>query len=235
MSRWSSVSQGLTIVAVVGLTTLSGCADRQQTNVTAAGAVGTAHGAAVNVATDGDGKTESEMRVPVTFSGGHEIGDNDFGRPVVLMAAALGVEPDVFRQAFSGVTPARGRGPTGEEQRKNKGALMKVLGPHGVTNERMDEVANYYRFRPQDGELWPTTEAKAYAVVKDGQIVRIVVDEPGSGCCSPPRMTVKGFPKVELKATLGFSKNFKKNGTIASIDVAAAATPATSPSRDRGR
>src|SRR5262249_26765874 len=72
----------------------------------------------------------AETKVPVTFSGGHEIGKNDFGRPVVLMAAALGVKPEVFREAFSGVTPARGRGPTGEEARKNKAALMKVLSPH---------------------------------------------------------------------------------------------------------
>ncbi len=71
----------------------------------------------------------AEMIVPVQISEGHEIGKNDYGRPVVLIAAALGVKPDVFREAFSGVTPARGRGPTGEEARKNKAALMKVLAP----------------------------------------------------------------------------------------------------------
>src|SRR5262245_1976697 len=97
----------------------------------------------------------AETHAAVTFSSGHEIGSNDFGRPVVLMAAALKVKPEVFREAFSGVTPAHGRPPTGDEARKNKEALMKVLGPHGVTNERMDEVANYYRFQPQRGELWP--------------------------------------------------------------------------------
>ena len=30
----------------------------------------------------------AEMKVPVTLSGGHQIGKNDFGRPVVLIAAA---------------------------------------------------------------------------------------------------------------------------------------------------
>ncbi len=63
---------------------------------------------------------------PVQISGGHDIGKNDFGRPVALIAAALGVKPDVFREAFSGVTPARGRGPTGDEARKNKAALRSL-------------------------------------------------------------------------------------------------------------
>ena len=80
----------------------------------------------------------AEMKVPVRFSRGHQIGKNDFGRPVVLIAAALGVKPEVFREAFSGVTPAQGRAPSGEEARKNKAALMKVLAPHGVTNERLE-------------------------------------------------------------------------------------------------
>jgi len=72
----------------------------------------------------------AETKVPVTFSGGHDTDPKDHGRPVVLVAAGLGVKPEVFRKAFSGVTPARGRGPTGEEARRNKEALMKVLGPY---------------------------------------------------------------------------------------------------------
>jgi hypothetical protein len=163
--------------------------------------------------------------VPVSFSDGHEIGKDDYGRPVVLMAAALGVKPEVFRQAFSGVTPARGRGPTGDEARRNKTALMKVLGPHGVTNERMDEVADYYRFRPQAGELWPTTAAKAEAIVEHGKLQRIVVTESGSGYCSPPKVNVEGFPNVEFKATLGFSKDLKKNGTVAAVDIVPGKAP----------
>jgi hypothetical protein len=71
----------------------------------------------------------------------------------VLIAAALGVKPEEFRQAFSGVTPAKGRGPTAEEARRNKDALMRVLGPLGVTNDRLDEASDYYRYRPQAGEL----------------------------------------------------------------------------------
>src|SRR5262245_37904643 len=84
----------------------------------------------------------AESRLPVTFSGGHETDSRDHGRPVVLVAGALGVKPEVFREAFSGVRPAKNGKPSGEEARRNKDALMKVLQPHGVTNDRLDEVSN---------------------------------------------------------------------------------------------
>ncbi|MDB5294981.1 MAG: hypothetical protein JWO31_964 [Phycisphaerales bacterium] len=170
---------------------------------------------------DADKANKKEQdKVPVEFAGGHEIGKGDFGRPVPLIAAALGVKDDVFRQAFSGVTPAHGRGPSPDEARKNKDALLKVLAPHGVTNDRMDEVANRYRFRPQEGELWPTAPAKAYAVVKDGKVLKVVVTEPGIGYSSPPDVTVDGAPAgTAFKATLHFDKDFKKNGAVGAIDV----------------
>ncbi len=164
----------------------------------------------------------AETQIPVTFTGGHEIGRNDYGRPVVLIAAALGVKPEVFRQAFSGVTPAKGRGPSGEEARRNKDALMKVLKPHGITNDRLDEVSNYYRFRPQNGELWPTIAAKAHAVVENGQIKKIVVTQPGSGYCSTPMATVQGMKDVTLKVSLKFGTDLKKNGGIEAVEVAPA-------------
>jgi hypothetical protein len=171
----------------------------------------------------------AETKIAVTFSGGHEIGKNDYGRPVVLMAAALGVKPDEFRKAFSGVRPAHGRGPTGAEARRNKEALMKVLGPLRVTNERMDEVAKYYRFRPQNGELWPTKPANAYAVVDDGKIKKIVITDPGSGYSSPPKVSVKGFEKVPLEAKLKLDTDLKKNGGIASVDVVTGKRPDPKP------
>ena len=132
-----------------------------------------------------------EMKVPVKFSGGHETDPRDGGRPVVLVAAALGVEPEVFREAFSGVTPARGGPPSPQEARCNKAALMKVLRPHGVTNERLDQVSDYYRYRPQRGELWPTTPAEAHAVVENGKVKQVVVTSPGSGTARPPKRRCK--------------------------------------------
>jgi hypothetical protein len=52
----------------------------------------------------------AEKEVLLVFSGGHEIGKDGFGRPVALIAAGLGVKPDEFRQAFSGVTRAKVEG-----------------------------------------------------------------------------------------------------------------------------
>jgi hypothetical protein len=165
----------------------------------------------------------AEMKLPITFSGGHEIGRKDYGRPVALIAAALQVETDVFREAFSGVTPARGGGPSPDEARRNKSALMKVLAPHGVTNDRLDEVSNYYRYRRQSGEIWPTAAAKAYAVVVNGKIKKIVVTEPGSGYCNPPTATVNGLENVSLKVTLHFDTQLEKNGGIASVELSKSA------------
>lgn len=159
----------------------------------------------------------AETMVPVEISGGHDIGKNDYGRPVVLIAAALEVKPEVFREAFSGVTPARGRGPTGDEARKNKAALMKVLAPKGVSNERLDEVSDYYRFQPQSGKIWTNKPAKAHAIIVDGQVTRIVVTEPGSGYSSIPKIVVPGYEKQLFEATIGFSKDLKKNGAITAI------------------
>jgi hypothetical protein len=163
-----------------------------------------------------------ETKVPLTISGGHETDPKDHGRPVVLVAGALGVKPEVFREAFSGVTPARDRPPTGEEARRNKEALMNVLKPYDVTNDRLDEVSNYYRYQPQKGELWTTTAAEGYAVIEDGKIKKIVVTKPGAGYSSPPKVTVKGFEKVPLVAKVEYVKDLKKNGAIKSIEIAPA-------------
>jgi hypothetical protein len=175
--------------------------------------------ATISVATIAMTARAEETKVPVAFTGGHELAKNDFGRPINLMAAGLGVKPDEFRKAFSGVTPARGRGPTGEEQRRNKEALMKVLGPLKVTNERMDEVANYYRFRPQKGELWPTKPAEAYAIIAGGKIKEIVVTEPGSGFNTPPKATIDGFKNTRLESKIKYDKDLKKNGGIESVEI----------------
>ena len=63
-------------------------------------------------------------RVPVVFSEGHDTDPRDHGRPVALVAGALGVTSEVFRDAFSRVHPAGpDRGPSPEEARANKAAV----------------------------------------------------------------------------------------------------------------
>ncbi len=173
-----------------------------------------------------------ETRIPVVFSGGHETDSQDNGRPVALVAGALGVKPEVFRQAFSGVRPAGNGRPTEAEARRNKDALLKVLRPHGVTNDRLDEVSDYYRYRPQAGEKWPTTPAQAVAIVEGGKIKRVEIVSGGAGYSSPPKMTVKGFESITLQAELAFDRDFRKNGTIKSI-AAAPARGVGATDRDR--
>lgn len=162
----------------------------------------------------------TETQLPVTFSGGHETDPRDHGRPVVLIAAALNVTPEQFREAFSGVTPARGRGPTPAEARRNKQALLRVLGPLKVTNDRLDEVSDYYRYRPEKGELWTNEPAEAYAVVDDGVIKKIVITNPGSGYSSPPNATLKGFKSTRLETKIKFDRNLKKNGRVVAVEIA---------------
>jgi hypothetical protein len=163
----------------------------------------------------------ADTQVPVTFSGGHDTDRRDGGRPVVLIAAALGVTPAVFREAFSGVTPAKNGRPSGDEARRNKEALLKVLEPYGVTNERLDEVSDYYRYRPQNNELWRNSPAKAHAVVEGGKVKRIVVTDGGAGYTTPPKAIVKGLERVELTVALQFGKDLKTNGGVKAIEVAA--------------
>jgi hypothetical protein len=160
-----------------------------------------------------------EKTIPITFAGGHETDPRDNGRPVVLIAAALGVKPEIFREAFSNVRPAKNGKPTGDEARRNKEVLLKALRPYGITNERLDEVSDYYRYQPEEGGLWRTRPAKAHAVVENDKVKSIVVDEPGSGYTSPPVPTLSSMEKTRLKVKLQFSKDLPRNGAIKAIEV----------------
>ncbi len=96
---------------------------------------------------------------------------------------------------------------------------MNALGPHGITNERLDAVSNYYRYNPGRGEMWPTDEAVAYAMVEDGRIIGFEVTEGGSGYSSPPVVTVPGLGKLESEVHLSFGQDFDRNGSVVSIEV----------------
>jgi hypothetical protein len=130
--------------------------------------------------------------MPVVFSGGHDTDPRDHGRPVVLVASALGVSSDVFRDAFSRVHPAGpgSGGPTREEARANKAALMSVLGKYGISNDRLDEVSNFYRYPPGSRELWKNRPAVANALVKNGVVTGYEIVDGGAGYTAPPTVTV---------------------------------------------
>ena len=172
---------------------------------------------------DGDDRRsdalENAVDGDVVLQGGFETDRRDGGRPVKLIAAALGVEDQVFREAFKKVQPSRSGPPSPWRARQNKEVLMNALGPHGITNDRLDEVSNRYRYRPQDGELWTHKLASATAVIKDGKVIEIKIDESGFGYSSPPSVSMKGFPDVKLKASIEFSADMDKNGRLTSIEI----------------
>jgi hypothetical protein len=155
----------------------------------------------------------------VVFQGGYETDPVDRGRPVALIAGALGVETEVFRDAFSGVNPAHGRGPSEAEARANKKVLLDALGQHGITNDRLDEVSNYYRYQPQSGELWQHTPATATATVSDGKVVSVKITNPGAGYMASPTVVVAGHPDVKIEAAIEFTQDFKTNGRLASLTI----------------
>tara|TARA_R110002111_G_scaffold227346_2_gene288878 strand:+ start:276 stop:1139 length:864 start_codon:yes stop_codon:yes gene_type:complete len=155
----------------------------------------------------------------VIFTGGYETDPRDHGRPVSLIAAALDVESQVFRDAFSNVNPARNGAPTEARVHANKKVLLDALGKHGVTNDRLDEVSNYYRYQPGRGELWKYTPTSATAIIKNGKVTGFKISNPGSGYTTPPMVTVAGHEQVQVKAILEFSKNFRNNGSIKSLTI----------------
>ena len=153
----------------------------------------------------------------VRFAGGHDTDPRDQGRPVALIAAALGVEDQVFRDAFSKVQPARNGRPSHEEAQRNKQVLMTALAPHGITNDRLDEVSDYYRYRPQDEEVWTVKPASAKAIIEDGQVTGFKIISGGAGYSSAPTVSIPGHPDVRVKATAEFTKDLRTNGRISKL------------------
>lgn len=160
-------------------------------------------------------------KVPVLFTGGHETDPRDKGRPVVLIAAALNVPPEVFRQAFSNVKPApAGQQPEPGQVNKNKEVLLHSLAPYGITNDRLDTVSNYYRYNRSRGEMWRAVPATAYATVSKGVVTGFTITNPGSGYSTPPTISLKGMADPQVTASLSFGTEFSKNGSIKEIAMA---------------
>jgi hypothetical protein len=157
----------------------------------------------------------------VVISGGFDTDPQDKGRPVVLIAAALGVPTEVFREAFRGVTPAgAGSEPSPVQAQRNKAALLKVLAPYNITNQRLDEVSNYYRYNKSKGEIWQNTQAEATAAITNGVVTGVTIINPGSGYSSNPTITITGpNGKVTATAALSYTKDFKTNGSISAITI----------------
>ena len=161
----------------------------------------------------------SNGQVQVLITGGHDTDPRDGGRPVALIASALGVPSEVFREAFSHVNPASaGTEPNPIQVKLNKSALLDALGPYGITNDFLDEVSNYYRYNRSAGETWPQTPATAEAIITDGVVTGIKIINPGSGYTTPPTITILNSD-VTATAALSFTKDFSTNGSIAPITI----------------
>ena len=156
--------------------------------------------------------------VTVTISGGLETDSVDGGRPVVLVAAALGVPTEVFREAFSGVTPAgAGEEPDPAQVALNKQALLDVLGPYGITNEQLDAASNFYRYNGSAGEMWPHEDATAIAVVENGVVTSVTITDPGFGYSSTPTVTLSNGRHAT--AAIAFGKDTATNGSLSAISL----------------
>ncbi|HEY4328177.1 MAG TPA: hypothetical protein VGN88_00475 [Phycisphaerae bacterium] len=164
--------------------------------------------------------TEAARSAAAVISGGHETEGQDRGRPDILVAAGLGVPTEVFREAFSHVKPApAGQQPDPQQVQLNKKALMDALGKYGVSNDRLDEVSNYYRYPPGDPKLWKHTEAAVKATVVNGKVVGFVVESGGAGYTTLPVVKVPGFEGLKVKVTLWYGKDLARNGSVEKVEL----------------
>jgi hypothetical protein len=162
----------------------------------------------------------AKVTVRAQILGGHERKSVDHGRPVILIAAALRVREQVFRDAFSHVRPgSAGQEPDPEHVIRNKQALLDALGSFGVTNDRLDEVSNYYRYRPDSGDLWSHEDAIVEVTFEGKRVSKISVVARGSGYTSLPRIMVPGHPELKLIVTLSFGPDLLSNGSIRRVSL----------------
>jgi hypothetical protein len=181
-------------------------------------AAGCSAGSNKSAGTSTSTSRSARSSVTVSISGGLQTVAGDGGRPIVLVAALLGVSPAVFRRAFSGVTPAQlGVGPTTEEAQRNKAALLSVLAPYDITNDELDAASNTYRYDGAAGQSWPHTAASAVAIVSNGVVTAIKVTIGGSGYTSPPTITLSDGQTAT--ATLTYGPVAASNGSITAITV----------------
>ncbi len=157
--------------------------------------------------------------IPVVLNGGHDTDPRDHGRPVDLIAGALGVTSEVFREAFSKVNPvAPGSRPDDATARRNKEILLQVLAKFEVTKEMLDAVSDRYRYQPGEGRVWPNKPARILAVVKNGDILAFKVTDGGYGYSSAPEISVPGGSCGPISIRLSFGKDMEQNGSISSVD-----------------
>ncbi|NQU36987.1 MAG: hypothetical protein HQ526_05240 [Actinobacteria bacterium] len=211
--RVGTMACGLSVTVVAGALLAPGA-----TAVPSVVAESSKSATAVSASTPTIRKLRKTKRVKI--AGGHRTDSRDNGRPVKLIAAALNVPTAVFRDAFARVTPtADGSDPDSSQAQANKEILLQTLAPYGVTNARLDEVSNYYRYFGASGVKWQQTKAKARAKVRRGKIVGFTIQRAGAGYSSNPRIKVAGFPKLKVKAKVAYGTDLATNGRVVRLRV----------------
>lgn len=153
----------------------------------------------------------------VILSGGYDTASDDGGRPVSLIAGALGIPDEVFRNAFSFVTPENMGHLNRETAQNNKAQLLSQLSPYGISNSSLDTVTNRYRYPPGSNAIWEHTPATIAAVIEDGTLVGFEILDGGNGYTSEPRIRVRGFGRIAVDVTLSYTSDFTKNGALTAI------------------
>lgn len=95
-----------------------------------------------------------------------------------------------------------------------------MLAPYGVTNERLDEVSNFYRYPPGRGNIWRNTPAQAEALVKNGAVIGYEITDGGAGYSSLPVVSAPGIEDTKAQVKLEFNRDFDSNGSVSSVTVA---------------
>jgi hypothetical protein len=96
---------------------------------------------------------------------------------------------------------------------------MAALGKYGITNDRLDEVSNFYRYPPGSRELWRHRPATANALVSDGSVDGFEITAGGAGYTTAPTVSVPGAKLSSAKVELNFGKSFEKNGSVQKIAI----------------
>ena len=137
---------------------------------------------------------------------------------MVLIAAALKVPTEVFRKAFSGVTPAAGgQEPEAGQVHRNKETLLCVPAPTAspTTNlTRSPTITDTAAAKERCGEMSP---AAATAIIHDGVVTGFTITNAGSANSSPPGISIAGMDDPNAKVKLHFGTDFRTNGSIQEI------------------
>jgi hypothetical protein len=96
---------------------------------------------------------------------------------------------------------------------------MNALGKYGITNERLNQVSNFYRYASWNGGIWKNTPATADALVKNGAVVGYEITNGGAGYTTPPTVSVPNVSGATPKVELSYGKDMERNGAVSAITV----------------